>query len=225
MKAQSEYLDSATISQNYEQLISRSEIQSFLEAGGKLHLATDGRQLRQIQQLYDLGHRHFSEKFVQETIAKWPLTLRQGVYLNGYGNLQRNKARVACTQFSAIESVGTINLINKLQSIQDSGQNVPPVFIQVNIGSESQKSGFPVEDAELGLETAQTAGLQVRGLMCIPPKGADPRISYRKLRHIADKHSLQDCSMGMSDDFEIAIGEGATLLRIGRAIFGEKPGI
>jgi len=225
MKAQPECLDHETIRQNFERLISGSEIQSFLQRGGKLHVATDGRHLRQIQQLYDLGQRHFSEKFVQETIAKWPLTLRQKVSLNGYGNLQRNKARVACDQFSVIESVGTINLIKKLRSTQDSGHKVPPVFIQVNIGSEPQKSGFPLEDAQLGIDTAQNAGLKVLGLMCIPPKGSDPRISYRKLRHIADKHSLHDCSMGMSDDFEIAIGEGATLIRIGRAIFGEKPGI
>jgi len=212
----------ATITERYQNLIGLPSIDSLLVSGGRVHLATEGRALKDIQTLFQLGHRDFSEKFVQETKRKWPVALRSRVNLHGYGNLQRNKAMVACQIFSAIESVGCTNLVNKLAQFLEFGIEVPPIFLQVNIGSEPQKNGYLLKEISPAIDSAKSKGLQVRGLMCIPPRDQFASKHYRLLRSIADKESLTECSMGMSDDFEIAIAEGSTSIRVGRLIFGEK---
>jgi PLP dependent protein len=211
--------EESSVGRNYLDFVEQSSIKTFLDNGGSVFVATDKRPLAQILQIVDLGQRQFSEKFVQEALAKWPEFLRQSVQLNGYGNLQTNKARHACKLFSMIESVGRLSLIEYLSDLRNKSVVVPPVLIQVNVGKEPQKSGFWLEDADMGVEQAMRRGLDVQGVMCIPPRDKNPSKNFRRIREIADRHNLQHCFFGMSDDYMIAIEEGSTGIRIGRAIF------
>ena len=174
----------------------------------------------------DAGQRVFGENYVQEAQRKWP-PLRErfpGVELHLIGPLQSNKARAAVDLFDAIHSLDRPSLAQRLARIVQETGRAPRMFVQVNTGDEPQKAGIPPAQADGFIADCRALDLPVVGCMCIPPDDADPAPHFRLLREIATRNGLSALSMGMSADFQTAIAEGATHIRIGSAIFGARPG-
>ena len=170
------------------------------------------------------GQRIFGENYVQEAQGKWPDWRRQfeGVELHMIGPLQSNKAKVAVQLFDAIHTLDRMSLARKLAAqIEEQGRN-PQLFIQINTGDEPQKAGILADELPGFLSSCRELGLNPQGLMCIPPEDADPVPHFRILRRLAQDNGLPNLSMGMSADFEAAIAEGATHIRVGSAIFGAR---
>jgi pyridoxal phosphate enzyme (YggS family) len=142
------------------------------------------------------------------------------------GHLQTNKARDALELFEVIHSVDRIDLARELDRRARATGRTIDVFVQVNMGGEASKGGWPPEAIETAVEAVSAlAGLKLRGLMTIPPaveRAEDARGWFRALRKLAERHGLPELSMGMSGDFEVAIEEGATMVRVGTAIFGPR---
>jgi pyridoxal phosphate enzyme (YggS family) len=174
--------------------------------------------------LLEAGHRHFGENRVQEAQAKWP-KLREpfpDVTLHLIGQLQSNKAEEAVALFDCIHSVDRASLVEALARAAEKTGRSPECFIQVNIGDEPQKGGCPVAGLPAVLEHSRRAGLLVTGLMCIPPADVEPAPYFALLAKLARRHGLPALSMGMSADFETAVTIGATHVRVGTALFGER---
>ncbi|MDU8929273.1 YggS family pyridoxal phosphate-dependent enzyme [Alisedimentitalea sp. MJ-SS2] len=174
------------------------------------------------------GHRLFGENRVQEAAGKWP-DLRQDfpdTKVHLIGPLQTNKTRQAFGLFDAIHSVDRPKLAKTIARIAQEEGHCPPLFIQVNTGEEPQKAGILPAEADTFVADCQSMGLPVRGLMCIPPVEEEPSLHFALLAKLAARNGLTGLSMGMSSDFERAIALGATHVRVGSAIFGErvKPG-
>lgn len=173
------------------------------------------------------GQRLFGENRVQEAQAKYPPLQAKWpeLRLHLVGPLQTNKAQDAVRLFDAIETVDRPRLAEALaRAMAETGRR-PSCLIQVNIGREPQKAGVDPAEADAFIALClESWRLPIAGLMCIPPVAADPRPHFAALAALARRHGLADLSMGMSADFEIAIAEGATLVRIGTAIFGARPG-
>jgi len=180
----------------------------------------------EIRPVLEAGHRLFGENRVQEAAEKWP-TLRQAypdIELHLIGPLQTNKAALAVQLFDAIESVDREKLARFLAAEMARQKRRLPCFVQVNTGAEPQKAGIaPAETDSFVALCRDELNLQVVGLMCLPPLEADPRPHFELLAGIARRNSLASLSMGMSNDFETAIRQGATHVRVGTAIFGERP--
>lgn len=177
-----------------------------------------------IRPLIAAGQRVFGENRVQEAEAKWP-ALRDatpGIALHLIGQLQSNKAEEAAALFDAIHSVDRPSLVAALVKAMDKTGRRPDCFVQVNIGDEPQKGGCPVAEVPALLDEARIAGLPVAGLMCIPPADREPAPYFALLAKIARDHGLAGLSMGMSGDFETAVTIGATHVRVGTALFGER---
>ena len=172
------------------------------------------------------GHRVFGENRVQEALDKWS-DLKQefpDVKLHLIGPLQRNKVRPAMALFDAIETLDRPSLARALANEMERSGRRPDVYIQINTGEEAQKAGVaPAEADDFIAACRDDYGLVPRGLMCIPPAKAEPSLHFALLGQIARRNGLQELSMGMSADFEIAIRFGATLVRVGTAIFGPRP--
>jgi pyridoxal phosphate enzyme (YggS family) len=176
----------------------------------------------EIRPLILAGHRVFGENRVQEAQAKWPALKTPDIELHLIGQLQSNKAEEAVALFDAIHSVDRASLVSALaQAIEKSGRR-PDIFIQVNLGDEPQKGGVAVADLPGLLESAQAAGLPLAGLMCIPPAEVEPAPYFALLAKLARRHGLAGLSMGMSGDYETAVTIGATHVRVGTALFGER---
>ena len=177
-----------------------------------------------IEALIAQGQAEFGENRVQEAQAKWP-SLRErhpGVRLHLIGQLQSNKAADAIALFDSIHSVDRLSLVAALaKAIAKTGRS-PACFLQVNIGDEPQKGGCPVAALPGLLESARAAGLDVVGLMVLPPEGMEAAPYFALLAKLARRHGLSGLSMGMSADFETAVMCGATHVRIGTALFGER---
>ncbi|HEY4944188.1 MAG TPA: YggS family pyridoxal phosphate-dependent enzyme [Rhizomicrobium sp.] len=170
------------------------------------------------------GQRVFGENRVQEAAGKWP-ALRadyNDIELHLIGPLQSNKAREAVALFDAIHTLDRPRLADALRAEMDRAGRNPFLFIQVNTGEEAQKAGVGPRDAAALIAYARTLGLPLKGLMCIPPAEDAPAPHFALLQKIARDHDLPLLSMGMSGDFETAIRFGATHVRVGSAIFGER---
>jgi len=171
------------------------------------------------------GHRVFGENRVQEAARKWPdlRTQYPDLELHLLGPLQTNKVEDALRVFDVIETLDREKLAIKLAAARDKGFALPRLFIQVNTGAEPQKAGILPENA-LSFVTLcrDTYHLPVIGLMCIPPVDEHPAPHFALLQKLADKAGLSGLSMGMSDDFEAAIAQGASHIRLGRALFGHR---
>ena len=172
------------------------------------------------------GHRAFGENRVQEAAEKYP-DLRAAypdLRLHLIGPLQTNKVRDAVQLFDVIETLDRPGLVAALaKEAAHVGRDIE-VMVQVNTGEEPQKAGILPADADDFIESSLvTAGLAVRGLMCIPPMEEEPAMHFALLAEMAKRHGLEQLSMGMSADFEIAIRLGATHVRVGTAIFGHRP--
>jgi PLP dependent protein len=171
----------------------------------------------------DAGHRVFGENRVQETQQKWP-ALRDrfaGIELHLIGPLQSNKAAEAVRFFDVIETIDRPKIAAAVASEASKQGRPVRCYLQVNTGDESQKAGVSLSDAGRFIEDTKQL-LTVDGLMCIPPVNDSPAKHFRLLAGLARDHSLPKLSMGMSHDFEVAIAEGATHVRVGSAIFGSR---
>lgn len=170
------------------------------------------------------GQRLFGENYVQEAQAKWPDWRARfpGTEVHMIGPLQTNKAKVAVGLFEAIHTLDRPSLAEKLARLAQDRGTSPELFIQVNTGSEPQKAGVLPPDADAFIAACRGLDLPVVGLMCIPPDGEDGRPHFRALAGIAARNGLSGLSMGMSGDFPAAIAEGATHVRVGSAIFGQR---
>jgi PLP dependent protein len=171
------------------------------------------------------GQRVFGENRVQEAKAKWPALKAKypDIDLHLVGPLQSNKAREAVGLFDAIHSVDRVSLAAALaKEIERQGRQ-PSLFVEVNTGGESQKAGVLPQDADAFISACRhTYRLNIFGLMCIPPYGESPAPHFALLGKIAERNGLSKLSMGMSADFALAIRFGATHVRVGTAIFGER---
>ncbi len=182
------------------------------------------RSADEIRPLLDTGHRLYGENRVQEAAAKWP-ALRDAyddVEVHLVGQLQSNKAEDAVQLFDAIHSLDRASLIKALAKAMDKLDRRVPCFLQVNIGEESQKGGCAIGDIPGLLESARSAGIEVVGLMGVPPSEVNPAPYFALLAKLAKDNDLTGLSMGMSGDFESAIKLGATHVRVGTALFGAR---
>jgi PLP dependent protein len=179
-----------------------------------------------VRAVLDAGHRVFGENRVQEAQGRWPPFQAEfaDVELHLIGPLQTNKARAAMALFHAIHTVDRARLAETLARLADEAGACPDVFVQVNTGREPQKAGVDPDDTAALVALCRTLSLPLQGLMCIPPEGDDPVPHFRLLAAMAGEMGLPGLSMGMSGDFEAAIAEGATHVRVGSAIFGARDG-
>jgi PLP dependent protein len=178
-----------------------------------------------IEPVLAAGQREFGENRVKEALAKWPALRARypGIRLHLIGPLQSNKVREAVALFDAIHSLDRDKLAAALADEMARQGRRPALFVQVNTGAEAQKSGVLPSTAVAFVERCRSAhGLDVEGLMCIPPLEADPIPHFDELKRLAEAAGLNSLSMGMSADFEAAIEHGATHVRVGSAIFGER---
>lgn len=174
----------------------------------------------------EAGHRVFGENRVQEAQEKWPLLKADygDVELHLVGSLQRNKVHRAVEIFDAIHTIDRSKLARAVAAEMDKSGRRPVCFLQINTGEEPQKGGvLPAEADAFIAECRDDLGLPVQGLMGIPPLGEEASLHFALLREIARRNGLEGLSMGMSGDFEDAIRFGATHVRVGTAIFGERP--
>jgi pyridoxal phosphate enzyme (YggS family) len=194
-------------------------------AGVTLVVVSKIQPLDRIEAVLAAGHRVFGENRVQEAAGKWPAFREryEGVELHLVGPLQTNKVGQALGIFDAIHSVDRDRLARKLaEGFAATGRPLP-CFVQVNTGEEPQKAGcLPAEADAFVARCRGEYGLPVAGLMCIPPVDEEPSLHFALLAKVAKRNGLSGLSMGMSSDFERAIALGATHVRIGSAIFGER---
>lgn len=174
--------------------------------------------------LLEAGQRHFGENRVQEAQGKWP-ALRDrfpDVQLHLIGQLQSNKAEAAVALFDVIHSLDRPSLVAALAKAFDRLGRKIPCFIQVDVGEEPQKGGCRIAELPALIASARDAGIPLAGLMCIPPADLEPAPFFALLDKLARDNGLEGRSMGMSGDYETAIMLGATHVRVGTALFGER---
>lgn len=177
-----------------------------------------------VERVLDAGQRVFGENYVQEAAGKWPAWRESwpGIELHMIGPLQTNKLKAALDLFDAIHTLDRPSLAEKLARQVQARGSCPQLFAQVNTGAEPQKAGVLPDAADGFVSQCRALDLPLTGLMCIPPDDADPLPHFEMLREIASRNGLTGLSMGMSADFETAIAAGATHIRVGSAIFGER---
>ena len=177
-----------------------------------------------VEAVLEEGHRVFGENRVQEAAGKWPEFREKfsDVDLHLIGPLQTNKARQAMELVNAIHSVDRPKLATTLARLAQELGHCPELFIQVNTGEEEQKAGILPKDSDGVIQECRALDLPIKGLMCIPPVDEEPSLHFALLAKIAERNGLSGLSMGMSGDFESAIALGATHVRVGSAIFGER---
>ena len=170
------------------------------------------------------GHRCFGENRVQEALNKWPSFKEnyENVELHLIGPLQTNKARQAFELFDVIQTLDRPKLAILLANLTQERGFCPSLFIQVNTGEEPQKTGVLPKDLDIFIKDCQSMDLRIDGLMCIPPLNEEPALHFSLLRKMQERNNIRFLSMGMSSDYESAIMFGATHVRIGSAIFGER---
>ena len=181
-----------------------------------------------IREAYRAGLRDFGENYVQEFADKRPLLQDlPDARFHLIGHLQSNKSRLACDLFQVIQTADSPKLLRRLDSSAGEKQIRLDVMLEIKLGNEDSKSGAdPKEIPQLLEEANKCPHLNLLGLMTIPPWSEDPEASrpyFQQLRQLARQHHLANLSMGMSADFEVAIEEGSTMIRIGTALFGRRP--
>ncbi len=182
---------------------------------------TKGRGVDEIQPLIAAGQRDFGESRVQEALDKWPPLLadRPGLRLHGIGRLQSNKAAEAVRLFDIIHSLDRASLLEALVKEADRAGRFPRVYVQVNIGEEEQKGGCPISEIGALVAAVRASPLPLAGLMAIPPLGLEPAPFFALLADLARRHDVTGLSVGMSNDFKAAVMLGATVVRVGTALF------
>ncbi|MCE2523094.1 MAG: YggS family pyridoxal phosphate-dependent enzyme [Rhodobacteraceae bacterium] len=206
--------------------IRKAEKDAGREQGSTCLLAISKLQpVGRIRAVLGSGHTQFGENRVQEAASKWPelMDSHPGVSLHLVGPLQSNKVRQAMKLFRCIHSLDRPKLARRIADVAQEIGQCPDLFIQVNTGEEAQKSGVIPDDLDRLVSTTRQLELPVVGLMCIPPVGEEAALHFGLLANLAERNGLNKLSMGMSGDFETAIALGATHVRIGTAVFGERP--
>ena len=181
--------------------------------------------LEQIIPLLDTGHNHFGENKIQEAENKW-LKIKhkyENLQLHMLGKLQTNKAKKAVNLFDYIHSLDSVKLATKLSQYEKELNKKIKLFIQVNLAEESQKSGILLNDLNHFYNfCTKELSLNITGLMCLPPINSDSNKYFKILKKTSEKLNLTDLSMGMSADYDQAVLNGSTYLRLGTAIFGAR---
>ena len=174
--------------------------------------------------LIKYGHIHFGENKIQEAMDKWPEIKNENIQikLHMVGKLQTNKVKFAIKIFDYIHSVDNIKLAIKISNEQKKNNKKPKIFIQINIGNEPQKSGISTSEINFFYNYCKDLGLNVIGTMCLPPNDNMPEIYFSEMKKINQELGLSEISMGMSDDYLIALKYHSTFLRIGSKIFGQR---
>jgi pyridoxal phosphate enzyme (YggS family) len=180
--------------------------------------------IEKIEDIIKQGHTVFGENRVQEACEKWTLLKEKNphIELHMIGHIQTNKAQFVVSLFDVVETLDSDKLVVALKQEERKQQRKLRYFIQVNLGDESQKTGIDVSDLERFIEFCNQEELDVTGLMCIPPVDKHPAPYFARLSLLAKKYHLKDVSMGMSSDYPIALCMGATHIRLGTALFGER---
>ncbi|WP_299650352.1 YggS family pyridoxal phosphate-dependent enzyme [uncultured Tateyamaria sp.] len=214
--------------------MSLSEIAARIEAACvKAGRAPDAAQLiavskvqplERVTAVLDQGHRLFGENRVQEAAGKWPDLRDQygDIDVHLIGPLQSNKTRQAMELFQAIHSVDRPKLAKTIARLAQEMGHCPDIFLQINTGEEPQKAGVLPAETDAFVAECRGLDLPIQGLMCIPPVDEEPSLHFALLAKLANRNGLYGLSMGMSGDFESAIALGATHVRVGSAIFGER---
>lgn len=225
-------LDSTTFSERLEAVERR--IEDALKRSGRrrseicLVAVTKKFSVQTMREAYDGGLRHFGENYVQEFAEKRPqLGAIPGARFHLIGHLQSNKAKTAAELFDVVQTVDSTKLLRRLDAALAGRAQSMEVLLEMKLSDEQSKTGAsPRELPELLDTAAACSNLRLRGLMTMPPWSDNPEHSrpyFKQLAALAGKHALPTLSMGMSGDFEVAIEEGATLIRIGTALFGSRP--
>ena len=191
----------------------------------KLVAVSKFQPVEKIEEVLKSGHSVFGENRIQEAQEKFPILREKypDIELHFIGHLQTNKAKEAVKIFDVIETVDSIKLADALKKEMDKQNRPLPCFIQVNTGNEEQKGGIGIDELEeLFRHCTKDLKLNIEGLMCIPPADEIADMHFALLHKLAKQLGLKKLSMGMSDDFEAAIKYGATHVRIGSAVFGER---
>ena len=178
-----------------------------------------------IIELLECGHRSFGENQIQEIESKWPAIKENfpDVNLSFIGSIQSRKVKKICELCDVIHSVDREKVVKLISELKSQGMNIPKLFLQVNIGLESQKSGIHPNDVKDFIEVSLNKyHISFEGLMCLPPEGKDPKEYFEKLKDLSLSNTLKKLSMGMSGDYLVALESGATHIRVGSLIFGER---
>ena len=205
--------------------IKQAELASDRNIGNvKLLAVSKVQPNNKVLEVLNQGHLTFGENKVQETAGKWPMFKKNfpDSQVHLIGPLQTNKVKQAVELFDAIHTVDRLKLAQKLSNEIQAQGKAPEMFIQINTGEEEQKSGVSPTDADRFIADCLSLDLPIKGLMVIPPVNDEPSLHFGLLRKIAQRNGLEQLSMGMSSDFESAIAMGATHIRVGSAIFGER---
>ena len=208
-----------TIVENYNKIL--QTINTFKKET-KLIVVTKGQDLSKINPLIQMGHQDFGENRVQEAHMKWQKVILSNPLINLHliGKLQSNKAAEAFKIFNFIHTLENEKLANIFSKLENDSNRKIKYFIQVNIGSEVQKSGISINDLnDFVRYCTKELSLNILGLMCIPPINKDPGEYFSLLKSLNTKNGFKDLSMGMSSDYEKAIKFDSTYLRVGSAIF------
>ena len=198
---------------------------SDLNSETKLIAVSKGQSIDKIELLIDSGHLDFGENKVQEATSKWTdiINNNKNINLHLIGGLQSNKAKDAFKIFNYIHSLDSEKLAKIFFELEKNHLKKIKYFVQVNVGNENQKNGINISQVSNFVQYCQKdLKLNILGLMCIPPVNDSPESYFLKLKKLNDDSRLKDLSMGMSDDFEIAIKSGSTYVRVGTAIFGKR---
>ena len=181
-------------------------------------------KINQISPLIEYGHVDYGENKVQEAIEKWTeiKEINSKVRLHMIGKLQTNKVKVAVQIFDYIHSVDSEKLAKKIADEQNKINKKIKIFLQVNIGDENQKTGVNKKDVSYLVSYCKDIGLDIIGLMCIPPINVDPEIYFKEMNKLNKTQNLVALSMGMSSDYQIAAKHLATFVRVGSSIFGQR---
>ncbi len=180
--------------------------------------------MTEILPLIEYGHQHFGENKVQEALSKWTevKTKKKDIKLHMVGRLQSNKVKQAVKIFDYIHSVDSIKLAKKISDEQVKQNKKIKLFLQVNIGDESQKNGVPISEIENLVNECKNISLNVIGLMCLPPLSENSSQFFSIIKKKNDELNFQDLSLGMSNDYMEALIYKSTFIRIGTKIFGKR---
>ncbi|MCF2514982.1 YggS family pyridoxal phosphate-dependent enzyme [Sphingomonas sp. G124] len=214
--------DAATRLANIRSSIVRSAKAARRDPGDVTLVAvTKQRNPEEIQPLITAGVTDFGENRVAEAANKWPLlrSVHPTIKLHMIGRLQSNKAAEAVELFDVIHSLDRQSLLKGLVAAGEHARRFPEVYVQVNIGAEEQKGGLPIADLPVFLDEVRASPLPLAGLMAMPPLGVEPGPYFALLAELARRHGVKGLSMGMSSDYATAVMLGATVVRVGSALF------
>ena len=214
---------------NYKNFLSKLEV-SLRSANRSLQdieliAVSKKKSATDIQKVIEEGHLSFGENQIQEIENKWPdlKKINSNINLHFIGSIQSRKVEQIHKHCEVIHSIDRKKIVNKFADLEASGDIKRKYFIQINTGNELQKSGVLFDEAEEFISDCKSNyNLNIIGLMCLPPIDEDPRNHFSKLADLAKKFNLNCLSMGMSGDYQVALDCGATHIRIGTHIFGER---